>query len=1177
MATSDGDISLTVMDSSEEIKQPDVTSISINKSLGSNRDVQNVLQGKAGKSIKALRNRYASRKSMVAGGLKIDLNEDNRTKDIDSDNEHWDRYEMSKGSYGGRSVGGKKPSDEKTYSKIEAIDYTTHDTVEESMLARLMIHDDPKAWCSRLACRRAQLWIMYIMIGAAVSGFIGFILYLCSLIEYERVNATKKVLMKGDIFGAWWTWTGSSLILCLIACACVLIEPAAASSGIPGLIAYLNGVKPKGGLSPITGKTTYFTSWETMAAKTIGMICSVPSGIAIGPEGPIIHISALIAHWTSKVAQELEKKIMPSHAFTSRESEERDFLATGAACGICTAFRAPLAGVMFVVEEASSFFTTTHLEFTFLACLVSYWVTWAFLASAEGDSTVKFKQTTGAFCTYHDIFDYAFFITIGIIGGCLGALFNQIVEHLNELRVEHINNHAWFRILEVIIVVLLTGTAAVCLPAAFMCKKELRSVMMEDSAGCLNRDDQFQLSHGSVSHPWMNELLHKASNCSANNITSTSLTSGRMLLASASSSSAGKPIVRPVTDVMKDFETYRVSQENALHNGVGDVVWLDNGKPYIHLHYGHMYTCDSNNHEYNEMSMLWLNGGVKAVKVILQRGFPHMLSWQVLLAFCIIYFFLAAITAGISVPAGLVVPMLLIGGSYGRLFGLGALSAKKSMCSNYEGLDLSLAFNDTYYWSTLTRWVVRTCRMPDPGTYAIVGAASFLGGSGRITVMLATVLLELTDDTSMIAPVGICCVLSMLVGNAFNHGLYHGLIPVFNIPYLNVDPPPESQLAQVKDVMNSTPIVVPKLIHITKLEELLDCCHQGDEDKKKGVKHHGFPNWSLEKCNDELDENVIYYLRQQVHYEPNVNVREAAIIVKVYDSETGIKPTERRYGIQLESGGTENHVVAKGKCLRKMKGITHHAFPVVSSITQDELGNDVGVLEGMISREELEYALVAAKMGDHTLHFVHLMKFCDRSPLTVYPNTRLSRAYSVFQKLGMRHLPVVSEKGLVKGILTRKNLMHYLLTDQKNKELIKIKRVQVCARLFLARRRLMADKYFESVVNKRNKRTKNQTLHLVDFNDAISKFQVMGEDRLLPEILEGAQLKECLEFIGIPKSDHVTKAEFRVHLSKARQWRFQTMAKLKKERREQREEENHIAGNENENENEKSSIERDLE
>jgi len=197
------------------------------------------------------------------------------------------------------------------------------------------------------------------------------------------------------------------------------------------------------------------------------------------------------------------------------------------------------------------------------------------------------------------------------------------------------------------------------------------------------------------------------------------------------------------------LEKYRTSEKyNPQGNGEHDVVWVDNLSPYIHLHYSHTYTCNTDNHEYNQMAMLWLNGGVKAVKVLLQRGFPYMLSAECLLVFCITYFFLAVITAGISVPAGLVVPMLLIGGSYGRLVGLGALSAKKGMCTDYATMDSDLAFQNTYYWSTITRWMVRTCRMPDPGTFAIIGAASFLGGSGRITVMLATVLLELTDDVS---------------------------------------------------------------------------------------------------------------------------------------------------------------------------------------------------------------------------------------------------------------------------------------------------------------------------------------------------------------------------------------------------------------------------------------------
>jgi CBS domain-containing protein len=223
----------------------------------------------------------------------------------------------------------------------------------------------------------------------------------------------------------------------------------------------------------------------------------------------------------------------------------------------------------------------------------------------------------------------------------------------------------------------------------------------------------------------------------------------------------------------------------------------------------------------------------------------------------------------------------------------------------------------------------------------------------------------------MIAPVGIVCVLAMLVGNAFNHGLYHGLIPVFDIPFLNTSPPPEARLACAADVMATGVVVVPKFCHMTQLEALLEKCVLSDADR--------------------------------------------------------------------------THKDA----------ISHHAFPVVES-------NKVNKCIGLVTRHQLECALVAAKEDhQHTLQFINIMKYADRSPLTVFPNTRLSRAYTVFQKLGMRHLPVCNTSGEIVGILTRKNLMHYLLTDQKNVELMKIREVQRGARNYLKSRKIKSDKLFD--------------------------------------------------------------------------------------------------------------------
>jgi H+/Cl- antiporter ClcA len=640
---------------------------------------------------------------------------------------------------GSRMVGGAKPTNLEKYNKFESTSYITPDTPrEEASLMRMT----KQLW----ARRRAFLWILYAIIGVAVSLLISGILALCGKIEKSRVKATGEALKVGDVTQAYVIWVGTSLGMAVFAASLVLIEPAAASSGIPGLIAYLNGVDPLGGKSPLTKQQTSFTSLKTMFAKSVGMIASIPSGLCIGPEGPIIHISALFAMYTAKTVQHIESKLFPSHTYHASKSERRDFLATGAACGICTAFRAPIAGTLFVVEEAASFFTTNHLEYTFFACLAAYWCQWTIGIGTIGtDATLaKFQQTTGYFCNLDSPTNMFGYLLMAVIGGIMGALFNQIVEHLNHLRAHHVHKSAVLRILEVIVITLLTGTAVIYMPAFAPCSVADRSIVMRDSAGCLAHEDLSQISHGTVSDKYLRSMFNtSAINNSAVDacLAAQNLTSSKLF----------------------EKSNYLFSKLDGLHERNGDLinevskaqddyVIIDNivehGK-YIHLHYEHFYTCDPNSHTYNDMAMLWLNGGVKGVKVLMQRGFPHMISKATLGSFLVVYFVLAAITAGTNVPAGLVVPMLLIGGAMGRLFGIIAVEFKQDFCFNYEEWDAAV-HTDLYYWEMIYRWVIRDCKMPDPGTYAVVGMAAFMGGSGRITVMLATVLLELTADAGMV-------------------------------------------------------------------------------------------------------------------------------------------------------------------------------------------------------------------------------------------------------------------------------------------------------------------------------------------------------------------------------------------------------------------------------------------
>lgn len=593
-----------------------------------------------------------------------------------------------------------------------------------------------------------------------------------------------------------------------------------------------------------------------------------------------------------------------------------------------------------MVEEAATFYSTEHLEYTFFACTISYLV--CMVIEYEGmsvayDGFTKFSQATGFWCTAFDGFDCLLFVLVAVLGGILGAVFNFMVEHLNALRSDHINPKAWKRVLEIVVLVLVTGTAVILLPAGWSCEHPTRSMMMTDSIGCLSEEDQLQISHGTVSHKALFDLLN-SSDCLGGNHTA------RM-------------------NAISNLTAYRVNEEHrtGTEDQWKDQIYLDNGNSAdttIRLHYQHSYTCESDG-DFNAMAMLWLNGGLKGVKVLLQRGFPHMLGADVLLVFCVVYFLLAAYSSGTSVPAGLIIPMLLIGGSYGRAFGVLGLEIKKSwICDSLSTGQIS----NSFYWSTVYRWVARDCGMPDPGVYAVVGMAAFLGGSGRLTLFLATVMIELTDDASLIFPVGIASIISMIVGNMYNHGLYHGLIPVQSLPYLNSDPSDVMYLVNVQDVMAENCVRLSKFATLETVEKLIKRCDPAYKGSDR-VTHNAFPVVDCQKTNDRLRG-----------------------IIALTD-------------------------------LRRAWG-------------------DLSVLH-------------EALVEQHGIDTINLLDYADRSPLTIVPHAKVARAFELFRKLGMRHLCVVNNMGMLIGILTRKDLMTFSIGKNMKRH-----KAEGALHGWLARRRL---------------------------------------------------------------------------------------------------------------------------
>jgi hypothetical protein len=90
------------------------------------------------------------------------------------------------------------------------------------------------------------------------------------------------------------------------------------------------------------------------------------------------------------------------------------------------------------------------------------------------------------------------------------------------------------------------------------------------------------------------------------------------------------------------------------------------------------------------------------------------------------YFVGAAWAAGMDISSGMFVPMLLIGAVLGRLVGL--------------------VMVDLFHADTTGSWWLQAAddqwKWIDPGVFAVVGAAAFMGGVTRLTVALAAIMME---------------------------------------------------------------------------------------------------------------------------------------------------------------------------------------------------------------------------------------------------------------------------------------------------------------------------------------------------------------------------------------------------------------------------------------------------
>lgn len=158
---------------------------------------------------------------------------------------------------------------------------------------------------------------------------------------------------------------------------------------------------------------------RTLLYKTLGLIFVVSSGMWLGKEGPLVHVSCCILN------------VLYDMVFSDRDLNEgvrRELLSAATATGISLAFNSPIGGVLFVLECIPSFFTPTKIMWnSFVSATIGVVVLTGFKLFTEGENFQEKELFEVHFGNFSWLFlEIVPFIFLGVLGGIYGHYYTKL-------------------------------------------------------------------------------------------------------------------------------------------------------------------------------------------------------------------------------------------------------------------------------------------------------------------------------------------------------------------------------------------------------------------------------------------------------------------------------------------------------------------------------------------------------------------------------------------------------------------------------------------------------------------------------------------------------------------------------------------------------------------------------
>lgn len=178
--------------------------------------------------------------------------------------------------------------------------------------------------------------------------------------------------------------------------------PEAGGSGIPEIEGALEELRP-------------VRWWRVLPVKFIGGMGTLGAGMVLGREGPMVQLGGNIGRMVLDI-------------FRMRSPEARHtLLATGAASGLSAAFNAPLAGILFIIEEMRPQFryNLISIKAVFTGVIMSSIVFRIFNGEAAIIEVGKLSNAP--------VNTLWLYLVLGMLFGCFGPLFNFLVLRTQDL------------------------------------------------------------------------------------------------------------------------------------------------------------------------------------------------------------------------------------------------------------------------------------------------------------------------------------------------------------------------------------------------------------------------------------------------------------------------------------------------------------------------------------------------------------------------------------------------------------------------------------------------------------------------------------------------------------------------------------------------------------------------